>query len=207
MTDKAQAAARRKIRMAMRQAKARLPASLPGFFALTDPIRLHDPLALISGLPHGAGMVYRHFGALDRGEVASRLARVAAARGIFLLVGNDPELAGRIGAAGVHWSEARTHEARRWRSRFAIMTCAAHSRQAVFAAREVGCNAALLSTVFPSDSPSASTAMGALRFRNLARTSPLPVYALGGVTAKTIGRLNGYGAAAISGALVFSELL
>ena len=44
--------------------------------------------------------------------------------------------------------------------------------------------------------------MGAARFRQLAQTSPLPVYALGGVNADTAGRVAGFaGLAAIEGVL------
>jgi thiamine-phosphate pyrophosphorylase len=64
-----------------------------------------------------------------------------------------------------------------------IATSAAHSRAAIARARRLGIDAVIVSTVFPSRSPTAGPAMGALRFRQLSREAPLPVYALGGVDA------------------------
>lgn len=207
MTEKAQAVARRKTRMALRRVKMYLPSPLPPLLALIDPGRTSDPVALASGLPNGSGLIYRHFGAPDRREVAARLAQIAKRRGLVFLIGNDPKLARETGADGVHWSQKRRSEARRWRSRFDMMTCAAHSRRAVFQARDAMCDGVLLSTVFKSKSQSASYPMGALRFRNIVRGAPsCPIYALGGVNSETIGRLGRQaGAAAIEGALIFAK--
>jgi len=44
-------------------------------------------------------------------------------------------------------------------------------------------DAALMSTVFASQSPSAGTPTGRISFKKLCETAPLPVYGLGGVTA------------------------
>ena len=204
MTDKAQATARRKIRMAQRQVKLHLPAPLPSFFALVDPHRTPDPLALAERLPPGTGVIYRHFGEAKQESIGQGLVKVARARSLMVLIGNDPQLARRLDADGVHWAEARRHEARGWRDRFAIMTCAAHSRRSLARAGTTSCDAALYSTVFASNSPSASAPMGALRFRNSVQRTRLPVYALGGVNADTIGQISSVaGGAAIEGASVF----
>lgn len=87
-----------------------------------------------------------------------------------------------IGADGVHWPEARLRGVRK-RSPHFIETASAHSRAGLARAHALGLDAAILSTVFPSRSPSASRAMGPLRFRLIARDAVLPVYALGGVNA------------------------
>ena len=63
------------------------------------------------------------------------------------------------------------------------MTAAVHSRAALNLALSSGVDAALLSTVFPSSSSSASAPIGTLKFGEIAAQSPLPLYALGGVTA------------------------
>lgn len=192
--------------MALRHANTHLPAPLPAFFALIDPARTTDPLALAAGLPTGAGVIYRHFGDADRVAVAARLRRMTARRGLVFLIGNDPRLAIQTGADGVHWPEARRNEARRWRSRFAIMTCAAHGRRGLIGAREASCDAALLSTVFTSKSDSASRPMGTLRFRSVVKGAPIPVYGLGGVNAQTFGQICSVaGGAAIEGASVFAR--
>lgn len=190
MSDKAQAARLRKMRFAMARAARHLPPGLPSLFALTDPVRTPDPSALAKGLPRGTGLIYRHFGAGDRREVAAKLATISKKRGLLFLVANDGRLARVVGADGVHWPEMNLAEARKWAGAFQIMTCSAHSRAALQRAGRAGVDAALLSAVFPSTSQSAGPPTGALRFRTLARQAGFPVYALGGITADNAGQIS-----------------
>ena len=61
-----------------------------------------------------------------------------------------------------------------------------------------GCDAALVSAVFESRSPSAGRPIGPRRFARLVRTAGLPVYALGGVDARTARRLLDTGAVGLA---------
>ena len=54
----------------------------------------------------------------------------------------------------------------------------------------MGLDAALVSTVFPSKSPSAGQPMGSLRLRRLAQTGRLPLYALGGIDAENSAQVS-----------------
>ena len=170
---------------------------LPRLVFFTDPSRTPDPAAVMARLPRGAGVVYRAFGASDAVAEGRRLVRVARRRGLTLLAGADAGLAARIGADGVHLPERAAAKARglrasrpRW-----IVTCAAHSPAAIVRARRAGADAVFVSPVFESASPSAGRPLGALRFARLVRGARLPVYALGGVNAKSARRLAGSGAA------------
>lgn len=189
MPDKAQAARLRKMRFAMRRAATHLPPGLPPLFSLTDPARTPDPTRLARTLPKGTGLIYRHYGADDRQDIADGLAHISARRGLVLLIANDALLARAVGADGVHWPEANLTEARKWRGAFNIMTCSAHSRLALRHANRAGVTAALLSAIYPSGSPSAGPPIGPRRFRQLARGANLPVYALGGVTGDNAGQV------------------
>jgi thiamine-phosphate pyrophosphorylase len=192
--------ARRKFRRAARTATTHLPPGLPGLVYLTDPARRADPAATVRQLPPGSGVIYRHFGAPERADMAALLAALSARRGLVFLIGGDPDLARSVGADGVHWPEARRLEARRWDGAFALQTVSAHSREALSQAARQGFDAALLSTAFPSASPSAGVARGAVRLRILARQARLPVYGLGGITAANADRLSPHlGLAAIGG--------
>jgi thiamine-phosphate pyrophosphorylase len=185
-----QAAIRRKLLAAARlgkPARARNGQALPRAFFLTDPDRTPNLLAIVAKLPHGFGVIYRHFGAANRYTVGMQLARACRQRGLVLLVSADSALAARIGAHGVHWPEARLAGVRLRHPRF-IETATAHSPAAVARARRLGVDAAIVSTAFPSRSPSAGKALGPLRFRLIARSAGLPVYALGGITAQTAAR-------------------
>ena len=120
MTHQAQDDLLRKLRVSAEAAKRHLPAGLPGVFALTDPVRMPDPIAVANRLFAGCGIIYRHFGADDRLNVARQLAKIARSRNLTLLIGNDPDLAKQVGADGVHWPEARLKEAIKWRAVFDI---------------------------------------------------------------------------------------
>lgn len=183
LPSKAQAAIRRKLMAAARGAKgakARNGKPLPRAFFVTDPVRTPDLLTIVRRLPRGMGVIWRHYGEAKRLATGIALARLCRRRGLVLLVSADPALAARIGADGVHWPERLLCGVR---PRGLMETASAHSRAAIAQAKRLGVDAVLVSAVFPSRSPTAGPAMGALRFRQLTREAPLPVYALGGVDA------------------------
>jgi thiamine-phosphate pyrophosphorylase len=166
----------------------------------TDPVRTPDPAAVLARLPPGAGVVYRAFGAPDAAETGRRLLRLARRKRLTLLVGADAALAAAIGADGVHlperlawWARALRRARPGW-----LVTAAAHSWSAIVKARRSGADAAVVSPVFPSASPSAGRPIGALRFAQLVRGAGLPVYALGGVNAATARALTHSGAAGLA---------
>ncbi len=170
---------------------------LPPLILVTDPDRTPDPVALAERLPPGSGVIFRGFGRKGAGKTARQLAAVARRRGLVLLIGAD---ALRAPGAGVHLPERMAHRAaalRRARPGV-LVTVAAHSLPALIRARRAGADAALLSTVFKSRSPSAGRPLGPVRFAALARQAGLPVYALGGVKTKNAPRLKGSGAAGLA---------
>lgn len=134
-------------------------------------------------------MVYRHFGAPERMRVARRLASIARSYGLKLLIAADPELAQRVGADGVHWPEERLA----LRSSERLMTAAAHSAAAIARAAAAGADACVLSPLFPTQSASGHAPLGLFHASQIARTSPIPVIALGGVNAKRAASLAGRG--------------
>ena len=179
-----------------RAAGSRLPALL----LMTDEARLADPLPAANALPAGSGIILRHYDAPERVALARSLAAIARRRGLVLLVGEDPSLARRVGAQGVHLPERaiRRAGAVRWQRDW-LVTAAAHSPAALRAAASAGADAALLSPVFATASHPDVRALGPHRFAALARASPLPVYALGGIDSARARLLQGSGAVGIAG--------
>jgi thiamine-phosphate pyrophosphorylase len=173
---------------------------LPRLLAFSDPARTPDLEALARSLPAGAALVYRHFGAADAAATARRLKAIASARGVKLLVGADAALAAAAEADGVHLPERMAGRARALRRAHPgwIVTVAAHSSRAARRAKGCGADAAVVSAVFPSGSASAGRPMGLLRLALLARGAGLPVYALGGVNARTAARLKDLGLAGLA---------
>jgi thiamine-phosphate pyrophosphorylase len=140
-------------------------------------------------------VVFRAFGAPDAEAQGRRLAGIARERRLILLVGADGRLAARIGAHGVHLPEQLADRAgpmTRARPDW-IVTAAAHSLGAARRAARAGADAAVVSAVFPSRSPSAGAPIGTIRLAALTRAAGLPVYALGGVTNETARRLKDAG--------------
>jgi thiamine-phosphate pyrophosphorylase len=169
-----------------------LKAPLPPLVFLTDDERVPEPLAAIRALPKGSLVILRARRDHRRRHLASGISRIAKERRLLWLIANDAPLACSMGADGIHLAEAQVRDAHRWRTLRPhwLITCAAHSRRACARAATCGADAVLLSPVFPTESHADSKAIGPMRIRFIAKRSPLPVYALGGVDETSARRLR-----------------
>jgi thiamine-phosphate pyrophosphorylase len=152
------------------------------------------------GLPRGSAVIYRAFGAPDAATVALRLRTIARRRRLLLLIGADEGLAAQAGADGLHLPErllGALPTIRRRRPGW-ILTVAVHSAGSLMRAERLGADAVLLSTAFPSASPSAGAPWGAVRLAQLVRSVRTPVLALGGVNGLTAARAVGSGVAGLA---------
>jgi thiamine-phosphate pyrophosphorylase len=172
-------------------------------YFFTDPARTLDPVSIARGLPRGAAVVYRHFGAEDRAHVARRLVTICRSRGLSLLIGADPELARTCSADGVHWPERLMPRERA--GAFGLVTAAAHDAKAVARASAARLDACVLSPIFPSASASALGALGLFSASQIARASGIPVIALRGIGARNATRLCGRGFAGVAAVDAFVE--
>lgn len=167
---------------------------IPALYFFTDPARTPNPCAVARRLPRGTAIVYRHFGAPDRAHIARQLAAIARARGLILLIGADPSLADRVGAAGVHWPEGRLEA----RARGGLMTASAHSAEACARAVAAGVDACILGPLFATRSATSNPPLGLFRASQIARGAGVPVIALGGLNAARARLLTGRGFAGIA---------
>jgi thiamine-phosphate pyrophosphorylase len=194
--------------MALRRAARRLGRNarsakrLPTLLAFTDPQRSGDLLALAGRLPRGAALIYRAFGAADRLEAAWALRRITWRRGVWLIIGADVALARAVRADGVHLPERMGGQAARLRG-FRLLTVAAHTPSALRRGLAFGADAAVLSPVLSSDSPSAGRPLGVLRTARLVRGAKGAVYGLGGIDGKSAGRVAATGVAGLAAVGVF----
>ena len=174
--------------------------TLPNLLFFTDPARVPDPTTVAERLPRGAGIVFRAFGAPDAVEQGRRLRAIANERGLLLLVGAHANLAEGIGADGLHMPERLAADIPRLRAEHAryLITVAAHDERAVRAAERAGADAVVVSPVFPSNSSSAGDPLGVEAVKALVSATALPVYALGGVRARTVTQLIGGGLVGIA---------
>jgi thiamine-phosphate pyrophosphorylase len=182
--------ARAKLARAAMRFAARSRYALPPLILMTDDERLADPVSAARALPRGSMVIVRMRDAARRNELATTLRAIAKARGLKLLIAGDPDLAARIGADGIHLAEAHARQAAHWRARHAdwIITASAHSMTAIMPARHA--DAVIVAPVFPTASHPGGATLGVMRLRLIARQSAVPVYALGGIDARTVGQLE-----------------
>jgi thiamine-phosphate pyrophosphorylase len=159
-----------------------LNAELP-LVMMTDD-READWAAAARRLPSGSVVVVRSRGAAKRRALAEQLAGLAR-----LLIADDPVLASDIGAEGLHLPQTRMGETSHWRARFPhwTITSSAHSLRALMRAGAL--DAVFLSPVFATSSHSQAQPLTPVRAAFIAALSPVPVYALGGITARNAALL------------------
>ncbi len=183
--------------------KRRRLSALPALILVTDADRLPDPRDALRALPPGNAVLLRHYRDPHRAALARALAVLARARQHRLLIADDPDLARDVGAGGIHLPARRLRHAGLVRRRYDWMvTAAAHSWLELSRAASLGVDAALVSPVFETSSHPGACPLGLHRFAALARFSPVPVYALGGIAARNAVLLratDAVGIAAVGG--------
>lgn len=197
---RALAAMARALRRAAGNPRAANGMVLPALIAVSDADRMADPVAATASLPPHTAVLLRHYRHPGRTRLAHGLAAACRARNLTLIVAGDAELARAVGAAGVHYPEGTPFIV----APGLFTTVAAHSLAAVHAAAADGADAVLLSPVFATASHPAVRAMGVAQFARMVAASPVPVFALGGITAANAPRLTGSGAAGIAAVGAFA---
>lgn len=180
------------------------PRPLPTCWLFTDErIATAALLRAVRRLPRGSGIVFRHYGtdAVERRALFDRVARMARRRGLMLLLGGPIGQARLWGADGAHARSApvRRNESRRYR---AIRSAPVHDMAERRAAERAGADLLFLSPLFATRSHPGARPLGSYRFARIARSTPLPVMALGGVSMRhraLLARLGAAGFGAIDG--------
>jgi thiamine-phosphate pyrophosphorylase len=172
-----------------------------GLILMTDDLRLPDPFAAARALPPGSLLILRARDAARRAQLAKTLLPLVRQRGLIFLIADDAKLARAVGVHGLHLPEARARQAAHWRAKNPgwLITASAHSLRAVLAAR--GADAVLLSPVFATQSHDEARPLSPARARLIARNIPVPLFALGGVTAQNAALLSGFSGLAAIGPL------
>jgi thiamine-phosphate pyrophosphorylase len=150
------------------------------------------------GLPKGSLVVVRARDDKHREALARQLKAIAP-----ILIADDPKLAMRVRAVGLHLPQARMTEALHWRSCRPqwIITASAHSLRALMMAR--GLDAVFLSPVFSTTSHRQAKPLTPVRAAFIAARAQVPVYALGGITGLNTARV----APVFSGIAAITSLL
>lgn len=165
---------------------------LPPLLVLTDRRQARRPLpevvrAAVDGGATAVVLREKDLGRDERARLAAALADVLRPVGGLLLVASDPTIPGD----GVHLAASDPLPGPGGRP----VGRSCHDRAGVAAAAAEGCAWATLSPIFPSPSkPGYGPALGPEVFAGC----PLPVYALGGVTAHNAASCTAHGAAGVA---------
>lgn len=159
--------------------------TLPRLWLMTDERQGERLWTALERLPRGAGVVFRHYSlpVPERRALFLRIRRVCRRRRLTLVAAGSA-------MPGAHGSHRRRGGG--------VVTWSAHNLREIRGAERAGAHAIFLSPVHPTRSHPASLPLGKHRFALLARSTKLPVIALGGMDAGRFARLRGaYGWAAI----------
>lgn len=154
---------------------------LPALWLISDARNDAGLEAALARLPRGSGFIYRHYHLPDpeRFQRFRALRRIAKARGHVVILADSALTAREWGADGIYGSPRSLVPRRAG----LIHLATAHGAGELALAARLGADAALLSPVFATRTHPGGATLGAARFGLLARAAPLPVIALGGMTA------------------------
>ncbi len=169
--------------------------NLPMAFYFTDEARTPDPRDVISRLPSGTAVLFRHYGHQNRTALAMDLSRLCKSRNLPLFIAADAMLAYRVGANGVHLPEALKSRLPRLQATYPclLFSVACHSERSLLAARRLGADLAFLSPVYATRSHPGARTLGAVRAAAALRRSSLPIFALGGITPARFTQISNCG--------------
>lgn len=179
----------------------RHPLIPPHLWLLTDPRQGAALWRALRRLPHGAGVVVRHYDlpAGERRAFFRRVRQQVHARGGQAVLAGPAAMASRWGADGSYGDPgtARRHRA-------GLRLAPVHDRHEIRQAERRRADLLLLSPLFATRSHPGARGLGPLRFAGLARATQRPVIALGGVSARHEGLLRKIGAAGWAGIDAFA---
>lgn len=153
---------------------------VPRLWLMTDE-RMGDALwDALRRLPRGSGVIVRHYSLpmAERRALLRRVERVAGRRGLVVL-----------GSAGLRARGGGHNQPAPW----GLQTRSAHSRREIVQAVRAGADAVFVSPVFATRSHMGSVPLGRARLGLMIAGVPIPVIALGGMTARRGRSLTTFG--------------
>ncbi|HET8608787.1 MAG TPA: Nudix family hydrolase [Burkholderiales bacterium] len=128
---------------------------------------------------------------------AAQVMKLAHGAGARVLLNGTPQLAAQAGADGVHLPSAVLMRLRR-RPDLPLVAASCHDRAELGHAAALGIDFVVLGPVLPTPSHPASVPLGWSDFSALIDGYPLPVYALGGLSAEMLDTARARGAHGIA---------
>lgn len=185
--------------------------NLPISVFFTDRKKISNLEATIKHLPKNSAIIIREYD-LNKNEreiYAKKIIKIAKDLGFKILIGKDFELAKKLKADGVHFSDFDKLPIKIFKqinfTRNFIFSFSCHSLKSILKAKKKGFNMIFISPIFKTNSHINAKTIG---LRNLAKITlktknsaycQVPIYALGGINYQNISairklNLSGFGA-------------
>ncbi len=139
----------------------------------------------------------KELGEKELSDLAARVIGLAHSRGARVLVNANHRLARSLGADGVHLTSAQLKEARE-RPDIGLVGASCHDAGELAQAQALGADLVVLGPVAPTPTHPGAPGIGWAPFAALLKDCPLPVYALGGLTAADLETAWRHGAHGVS---------
>jgi 8-oxo-dGTP diphosphatase len=173
--------------------------SLPTIYAISNAAQLGVSVflrRLEHALQSGLGLIQIREKTLPAdalNDLAKDVVRRVHAAGARVLVNSDSALARRVGADGIHVTAPQLAQLRE-RPEFPLVGASCHERSEIECAAALGLDFVLLGTVNRTPSHPGQAPLGWDAFREMVRDAPLPVYAIGGMSAGDLSAAQECGA-------------
>jgi len=176
---------------------------------MSDSQRLPDPKRLLSSLPKDSAIIFRHYDAPNREQLARELVMLAHQRNIRVLIAGDWKLAHRCRADGIHYPEfalKRLCGKPRKLKKGWLTSAAVHNPRAAAKSKKLSIDISIISPVFATASHPNEKPLGIRKFSNLVqRRSGPETIALGGITEVNALQLKASGLWGLAGIGIFKE--
>ena len=161
--------------------------ALPSVYAITDATEVGVEVYLTrleQALKNGLKMIQIREKNMLRDQVirfATRIIKIAHAHHAKVLINSDIELAREIGADGVHLTARQLNQCTS-RPDVVVVAASTHCREEIERAAELKLDFVVLGAVKPTPTHPDEMPLGWERFAAIVEATPLPVYALGGLS-------------------------
>ena len=162
--------------------------TLPRLMFLSDEARVKNPVSIVSALPKRCGIILRDYANPKRNELIKTIINKTKNSTLILFLANRGAEKYK-NLHNEHWPNTGRGGQRR-KTPTQLITTSAHNLSDVGRANRLNIDAVLISPIFATKSHKDAKPLNIHRFVRLARLSKTPVYALGGLSLKSITHLK-----------------
>ena len=203
-----------KIKQLRAKNKSILTKNLPLMFFFSDRTAVKNIFNVVQNLPKNSAIIIREYdlNKTQKLDFAHKIIKIAKQKSLKVFVSKNWQLAIKIKADGVHFSDYDNAQKCLWKSnkifsKKLLISYSCHSLSSIKMAAKYGCDLIFYSPIFATKTHPQQKAIGSFGLRNAIAKTSIPIYALGGVTQQNIKIIANRHIAGIGGISMFNELL